>query len=170
MHPASEALQVAGGMLALAIDGEPIAGGGRIGSEPGLLVADVGPDPRRPGAALARRLQLDRRVVGEDRRTAQDVTLDSVGQRLQQHRRLADPAGQGRAVEVDPLTLEDLALPVERQMIAVLRHQHTGEQAGPWPATLDWTGGHRRLADDLAAGAGQAWPHDPVHHEPTGYI
>jgi len=67
MHPALVASQVVGGMLALAIDGEPIAGGGRIKTQPGPLVADVGPDPRRPGLAGARRLQLDRRVVGEDR-------------------------------------------------------------------------------------------------------
>src|SRR4051794_8451671 len=53
MHPASEALQVTGGMLALAIDREPIAGGGRIRTMPGPLIADIGPDPRRPGAPAA---------------------------------------------------------------------------------------------------------------------
>src|SRR3954453_8440964 len=125
-------------MLALAIDGEPIAGAGRIRTMPGPLVADIGPDPRRLGVAIARRLQLDRGVIGEDRLTAQDMTADRVGQRLQQRRRLADPVGQGRAVEVDAFALEDLRLAIERQMIAVLRDQHMGEQAGPWPATLDW--------------------------------
>jgi hypothetical protein len=116
-------------MLALAIASEPIAGGGRIRAEPGPLVADVGPDPRRLGLAVARRLQLDRRVVGEDRRSAQDVATDRVGQWLQQRRRLADPVRQRRSVEVDPLTLEDLALPVERQMIAIFGDQDMGEQA-----------------------------------------
>ena len=157
-------------MLALAIDGEPIAGGRRIRAVPGPLVADIGPDPRRPGLAVARRLQLDRRVVGEDRRTAQDVAPDRVGQRLQQRRRLADPVRQGRAVEVDALTLEDLALPVERQMIAVLGDQHMGEQAGPGTSPLDRARRQGRLADGLAAGAGQARAHDPVHDEPTGHV
>ena len=95
VHPALEALQVAGRMLALAIDGEPVAGGGRIRTKPGPFIADVGPDPRRPRAAVARGLQLDRRVVGEDRGAAQDVASDRLGQRLQQRRRLADPVRQG---------------------------------------------------------------------------
>ena len=121
-------------MLALAIDGEPIVGGRRIRTKPGPFIADVGPDPCRPGVALARRLQLDRRVVGEDRRTAQNVTPDCGGQRFQQRRRLADPVRQGRTVEVNALTLEDLALPVERQMIAIFGDQDMGEQTGPGPA------------------------------------
>src|SRR3954451_22613795 len=106
MHPALETSQVAGGMLNLAIDREPTAGGGRIRTMPGPLIADVGPDPRCLCLAVTRCLQLDRRVVGEDRRTAQDVTLDRVGQRLQQRRRLTDPAGQGRAIEIDAVALE----------------------------------------------------------------
>ena len=70
VHPALIAVQVAGGMLALAIDGEPIVGGGRIRTMPGPFIADVSPDPCGLGLAIARRLQLDRHVVGEDRRTA----------------------------------------------------------------------------------------------------
>src|SRR5215203_3674863 len=114
MHPALIALQVAGGMLALAIDAEPITGGRWTRAEPGPLVADVGPDPRRPGAALARRLELDKGVVGEDRRTAQDMTADRLSQWLQQRRRLADPAGQRGAVQIDAFALEDLRLLVQR--------------------------------------------------------
>jgi hypothetical protein len=136
MHPALVASQVVGGMLALAIASEPIASGGRIRTKPGPLVADIGPDPCRPGLAGARRLQLDRRVVGEDRRSAQDVAADRVGQRFQQRGRLADPVGQGRTVEVDPLTREDPALPVERQVIAIFGDQDMGEQAGSGSSPL----------------------------------
>ena len=157
-------------MLALAIASEPIAGGGRIRAEPGPLVADVGPDPRRLGLAIARRLQLDRRVVGKNRGAAQDVAPDRVGQWLQQRRRLADPVRQRRSVEVDPLTLEDLALPVERQMIAIFGDQDMGEQAGSGASPLDRARRQGRLADGLAASAGQARAYDPVHHEPTRQV
>jgi hypothetical protein len=115
-------------------------------------------------------LQLDQRVVGEDRRTAQNMTTDRLRQRFQQRRRLADPAGQDRAVQIDAFALEDLALPVERQVIAVLGDQHTGEQAGTRAPPLDRARRQGRLADGLAAGAGQARPHDPVHHEPTRHV
>ena len=116
------------------------------------------------------RLQLDRRVVGEDRRSAQDVAPDRVGQWLQQRRRLADPVRQRRSVEVDALTLEDPALPVERQMIAIFGDQDMGEQAGPGASPLDRARRQGRLADGLAAGAGQARAHDPVHHEPPRHV
>jgi hypothetical protein len=45
--------------------------------------------------------------------------MDGIGQRLQQRCRLADPIGQRRAVQAQPVTLEDLALAIERQMIGV---------------------------------------------------
>ena len=52
-------------------------------------------------------------------------------------------------------------------MITVFRDQHMGGQAGPWTPPLDQTEGQGRLADGLAASAGQARAYDPVHHEPT---
>jgi len=41
-----------------------------------------------------------------------------------------DPVRQGRAVQLDALPGEDLALPVKRKMIAVLGDQEMGEQGG----------------------------------------
>ncbi len=70
----------------------------------------VGPDPRGLGSARARGLHLDRRVIGKDRRTPQHMAADRIGQRLQQGCRLADPVAERRAVQVDALALEDLAL------------------------------------------------------------
>jgi len=48
----------------------------------------------------------------------EDVVADAVDDRLQQPDRLANPIAQGRAVEVEAVAGIDLALPVERQMIA----------------------------------------------------
>jgi hypothetical protein len=67
--------------------------------DPSLTVsawADIGPDARGLGPTVARSLQLDRRVVGEDRLAAQDMAAGGIGQRLQQCRRFADPIGECR--------------------------------------------------------------------------
>jgi hypothetical protein len=42
--------------------------------------------------------------------------------------RPADPVGQGGSIELDALPGVDLRLPVERQVIGVLGHQHLGDQ------------------------------------------
>jgi hypothetical protein len=44
---------------------------------------------------------------------------DGIGQRLQQGRGFANPVRQRRAVQVQPVALEDLALAIERQVIGV---------------------------------------------------
>lgn len=98
------------------------------------------------------------------------MPADGIGQGLEKGRGLADPVGQGGAVEVEAVAFEDLALPIERQMVGILAHQHTGEQPGTGTAALDGSGGQRRLGEALAARAGQARAHDPVHHEPAGHI
>jgi hypothetical protein len=43
------------------------------------------------------------------------MALDGIGQRLQQGGGLADPIGQGRAVEIDTFALEDLRLAIKRK-------------------------------------------------------
>lgn len=98
------------------------------------------------------------------------MPADGVGEGLEQARRAADPVGEGRSVEIDPLTLEDLALAIERQVISVLRHQHMGQQAWTGSTTLDRARWQRRLDDPLAAGAGHPRTHEAVHNEAAGHI
>ena len=98
------------------------------------------------------------------------MPADGLGQRLEQLRRAADPVGQGGAVEIDALPPEDLALAIQREVVAVLRDQHMGEQTRPWPAALDRARGQRRLAECLAARAGHARAHDPGHDEAAGDV
>ncbi|MBP1807797.1 hypothetical protein J2Z33_003678 [Rubellimicrobium aerolatum] len=62
---------------------------------------------------------------------------DRIGQGLEERGGLAHPVGQGGAVEVEAVALEDLALPMERQMIGMLAHQHMGEQARAGAPALD---------------------------------
>jgi len=62
---------------------------------------------------------------------------DGVDQRAQRKGRLADPAGQRRAAEIDPAAGEDLGLAIERQVRAILVDQQMGEQPGTRPTTVD---------------------------------
>ena len=51
-------------------------------------------------------------------------------QRLEPPAGTADPVGERRAVQLNALPGEDLALSIERKVIAVLGDQHVGERAG----------------------------------------
>ena len=55
-------------------------------------------------------------------------------------------------------------------MIAIFGDQDMGEQAGSGASPLDRARRQGRLADGLAASAGQARAYDPVHHEPTRQV
>jgi hypothetical protein len=45
-----------------------------------------------------------------------------------------------------------------------------GQQAGAGTSPLDRAGWQRRLREGLAAGTGEARPHDAVHDEPAGEV
>ena len=98
------------------------------------------------------------------------MPADGVGERREQRGGLADPVGEGGAVEVEPVALEDPALAIERQMVGVLADQHMGEQARTRAAALDGPRRQRRLDEPLAAGAGQPRADDPVHDEAAGDV
>src|SRR6266702_8897804 len=77
-------------------------------------------------------------------------------QRLQPPASAADPICQGRAIDLDILPGEDLALPVKRQLIAVFGDQDMREKARSGEAFGDRTlwGGH--LVDGPATAGRQA--------------
>ena len=141
VHPAVEPGEMNLRVLALAITGVPIPVRGRGIAAPRPFVAGKGPKPCGLGLAVGQ--HADRRVIGKDRLCRQDVAADGIGQRLQQGCRLADPIGQGRSVEVEAFTVEDLALTVKRQMIGIFSDQNMGQQTRTGAATLDRAGGQR---------------------------
>src|SRR5262249_23882353 len=61
----------------------------------------------------------NRRVVGEQRLRSEDMVGEPRLQRLQPPGGAANPVGERRAVQLDTMPGEDLALPVERKVIAV---------------------------------------------------
>jgi len=170
MHPAAEAGEMVFGMLALAVAGEPIPCSGRSGAAPWPFVSGIGPEPGGLGLASAGGEHADRRVIGKDRFGRQDMATNGVSKGFQQGCGLADPVSQRGTVKIKAFAVEDLALPVKRQMIGILADQHVSQQTRPRTAPLDGPRGQRRLNKLLAAGASQPGANDPVHDKPAGDV
>jgi hypothetical protein len=60
----------------------------------------------------------------------QHITVQRGDEGSKQRTALTDPAGQGRPFQIDTLAGVNVALPVQRQMIAVFGHENMRQQAG----------------------------------------
>lgn len=88
----------------------------------GTLVAQVDSVSGLAGLAGTRAEHRHRRVVGVQGCAGAHVTADRLDQRRHQLGDPADPARQQRPGQRHPLAGVDLALAVQRQMVAVFRH------------------------------------------------
>ena len=134
------------------------------------IVAHIDPQPTGLGPAQPRRQHRDRRVVAVDLLGGKDVTPDRGHDRIQQPGRLADPIAQRRAIEFEPLPRIDLALTIQRQMVAVFRHQQMRQRG--WCGATAWRR-HRRcrsLGDGIARTAGKFRPHVTNHLEVARHV
>ena len=93
------------------------------------------------------------------------MASDGIGQRFQKGSGFANPIGEGRAVEVEAITVEDLTLTIERQMVGIFADQNMGQQTWAGAAAFDGARGQRGLDEPFAAGAGQPGTDDAVHDE-----
>src|SRR5258705_8368807 len=91
-------------------------------------------------------------------------------QRLQPPASAADPVCQGRAIDLDTLPGEDLALPVKREVIAVLGDQDMSEKTGTGEALGDRTLRGGRLMNSPAGPAAIAQPADADDPKPRGHM
>src|SRR5258705_12661212 len=91
-------------------------------------------------------------------------------QRLQPPASAADPVCQGRAIDLDTLPGEDLALPVKRQVIAVFGDQDMREKTGSGEALGDRTLRGGRLMDGPAGPAAIAPPADAADPKPRPHV
>src|SRR5258707_11346480 len=91
-------------------------------------------------------------------------------QRLQPPASAADPVCQGRAIDLDTLPGEDLALPVKRQVIAVFGAQDMREKTGSGEALGDRTLWGGRLVDGPAGPAAIARPADADDPKPRRHV
>jgi hypothetical protein len=121
------------------------------------VIANVGPKPA--GADLDLRQHRHGRVVHMKAFGREHMAADFGQDRIEGRGAGADPVGEGRNVEVDPLAGEGVGLTVQRQMVAKLADQDHGEQARASEAARDGVRRRRRLGDGLAVPAGEFLAH-----------
>jgi len=112
LQDAGEVTEMGLGPLALAVSGIDIGHHRRIFAAPWSIVAGIGPElaglgPTAPGIEHRRR-----RLVGEQPLGSSQSLQDVISQGAQIPGCLANPVGQGRAIELDVLAGVDLGLAV----------------------------------------------------------
>jgi hypothetical protein len=134
------------------------------------IVAHIDPEPPGLCSAEARRRNGHCRVVAMDLLGGEDMRTNGGHDRVQQPGGLSNPIAQCRAIEFQTLPGIDVALPIERQVIAVFRDQQMGQHGGRGAATRRRHGRSRRLGDGIARTAGKFRPHVPDHLEVPGHV
>jgi hypothetical protein len=154
LKEAGEARQVRGWVLGTAIGAVEIGCGRSGGAAKQPVVAHIDPQPSGRGPPESRRQHRHRGVVAVDLLGGEHMLADLRHHRIEQPGRLAHPVTQSRAVEFKSLAGIDLALAVQRKMIAELRHQQMRQRGGGGATAR---GRHRRsrcLRNRIAGGAG----------------
>ncbi len=131
MQEAATARQQRVRVFGLAVRRITIEGSGRRRGAKRTLVAHRRPLPAGLGPPPARIEHRDRRVVGVQREARPNMALDALAEGFEQSGETADPARHDGAVDLDAAAGVDVGLPMQRQMIAVLRHDDMGEQRRP---------------------------------------
>src|SRR5258706_8701199 len=91
-------------------------------------------------------------------------------QRLQPPTSAAHPVRKSRAIDIDPVPGEDLALPVKRKVIAVLGDQDMSEKTGTGEALGDRTLRGGRLMNSPAGPAAITGSADADDSKPRGHM
>ena len=158
------------GMRPAPVFGELIPGRERHIAAPRAFIAGIHPEPPGLGLACAGCEHVDGRVVGEDSFAPQDMFADGVSQWGQKCRCLANPVRESGAVKVEPVTFEDLALAIKRQVIRIFADKDMRQQPWPRASTFDGTRWQHCLRELFAAFAGKARAGDLVHDEPPRHV
>jgi len=109
----------------------------RLVAAGGPVIAHVHPEPPSLGLAAARFKHRYGRIVRVQLGGPQYVAPEGLDQRVEQMEALAHPLGERRALQLYAFPGVDLRLPVQRQMVRVLRHQHMGEEPCAGEASRD---------------------------------
>jgi hypothetical protein len=154
MKNAAEALQMRGRTFSFAVRRIQIDRSRRVGSAPCSLLAGVHPKPSRLGAPSTWIEHRNGRVIGEQMVRREHVSGKALMQRLEPPAGSADASSPRRTWKIDPVAGEDLLLPIQGRVVAILADQHLGEQRGRRQAAGDRPFWRRRLRHRLASPTG----------------
>ena len=158
------------GMLGAAAGGVEIGDRRWIAAAPWPVVAGDRPEVAGFGSLASRIEHRCASLVHEQLGRAFEMLEQPLTQGVELGRGTADPIRQGRAIEDDALASVDLALPVERQVVAVLGAEDVGDEAGPGLAALDRQARRRRLHRGVTVAAGVARPDVADDPERGGHV
>ena len=157
-------LQNAGviGQMPFGVDGFSVSGiakhrRGRVRATKGRIITHIGPKPPHIGAARSKHRHGG--VITMKSLGCQRMRIDQDHERHDRCGAGADPIPDRRGAEVDALSREGFAEPIERQVLAEFRLQNGGEEMRPRPAAHDRVKGCGRLSDGLTTAAGEFLPH-----------
>jgi hypothetical protein len=110
-------------------------------------------------------LHFDGGIVSKEGWSGAHQLADMVGQGFQQRRGTAHPIGQRGTMQIDLVPGIDLGLTVKWQVIAIFADQHMSQKTRAGTSARNRARGQLGLSESLAAGAGHAGPHNPLHNE-----
>ena len=113
MHPTLIIGKVLSGSHPLAVGRELIPCSLCCFAHPGAFIAHVSPKPCGFGFACSRVKQFNRRIIGKDGLSVQNMPPDGIGQWLKQGCGFANPIGQCRAIKINAVAFKDLGLAVQ---------------------------------------------------------
>jgi hypothetical protein len=132
---------------------------GRAGTAVAAIVGDDGPEVSALRRLPARIQHRRPGLVDEDAIGAAQMGPHVAGDRLQVEAGAADPVAERAAIQIDPLSPEDLRLSIKGQMVAELRDDDPGDEGLRGQPTGDDVLGGVRLRHGLrAAAAGVSGP------------
>src|SRR3974390_1039086 len=147
LQQAFEAGKMSGWPFVLAVRRIDVSDAGRLGSAPRAIVAGVGPKLPDLGSSSTRIEHRRRRLVGEKPCRALQRFEQTLMHGAQLIGGAADPIGERRAIELDPLSRVNLRLSIERQMVGVFGDDDMGDERLGRNAALDQPLLRRRLGD-----------------------
>src|SRR6516162_1136087 len=117
----------------------------RLRAAPGPIVARNRPQEAGLGLAPPRIEHGATRLVGKQLRRALELAEQVLVKRFQLGSCRSDPLRKRGALNMDPVSRQDLRLPVQRQVIGVLGDHHIGNERFRQKTALDQAGWRRRL-------------------------
>jgi hypothetical protein len=149
-------------------EGEPDRWRGGIGRR--TAIAHIGPEPTGLGPSVAGCEHRNGCIVGMKSCRREHMMPHCLDQGFEQSGRGTDPSSERGAVEIDAFAGIDLRLPVQRRVIAILRHQHMRKQPGSGVGSRNRPGRRGRFDHRLTAAAAELRPHMADDLEALGHI
>ena len=169
LQDAGEAVEMAEWPLGLAVGRIDIGHTGRITATPRPVITGIGPQLPGLGPSPSRIENRRRGLVGKEFDGLLEPGKQALVHRAQVPGGTADPVGQSRAIEHDPLAGVDLRLPIQWQMIGIFGNQNLRHRGLRRQAAFDQSSRCRHLDHHVLAGPAAVFGPAQNQHPELGW-